>query len=110
MAYVDNAIRGVVIIDCGRLAVAAKCLTEGDRRRGSAEPRVAVQVNRAQPGHCDDGERIVILDKELPGVVDSARAARVFVAHIAATCDDHLHRLVPRCFPELSLTFFSISN
>ncbi len=56
------------------------------RGRGRrAEPGVAVHVRRAQPRLADHGQRVVILDEELAGVVDPDRAGGEAVADLLAT-------------------------
>ena len=86
----------------GRLAVAAERLLQrlpGGRR---AEPRVAVEVVRADPAAGDEREGVVVLEEELAARVEAERAAALRREQLARAVDDELHRLVPARLAQLA--------
>src|SRR6185437_917536 len=48
-----------------------------------------------EPGFADDGERIVLLEKQLAAGIKADGACRTGVPDVARAADDQLHRLVP---------------
>jgi uncharacterized cupin superfamily protein len=78
-----------------RLPVAAERLLQGLAGRGRAEPRVAVQMLRADPRPGDDRERVVLLQEQLADGVEADRARTRVAQQLLRALDDQAQRLVP---------------
>ncbi len=91
----EEAVGHVEVGEGPRLAVGAERLAEGLCGRCRAEAGAAVEVAGAQPGMSDDAQRVVLLEEELPRVVEGDDIARVAVAHRTAFTDDPTHRFRP---------------
>jgi hypothetical protein len=78
------------------LTVGAEAGLERRRRRGGAQPGVAVHVGCAQASLADHGERVVLLEEELAGGVEAEPAPTAGLGQQRfRPGDDPVHRLVP---------------
>ena len=96
---------GVGDIEVGvrtRGTVRPEGLDQGDRRGRRAQSRVAVNVGSTDPGFGDERERVVLLEEELPRVVEAMRPGAVQIDCLLRAFDDQAHCLVPGCGFEAS--------
>src|SRR6476646_7893709 len=95
---VQDRVAVLDVVDTGRLAIAAECLLQRLPRRCGAKPCVAIEVVRADPTPCDEGQRVIVLEEELTTRVEAERAASPGREQLLGALDDQGHRLVPaRC-------------
>src|SRR4051794_14236197 len=77
------------------MAVRAERLDIGRRRCGRAQPRVAVDVRRPDPGIGQNGDGVVVLEEELTAVIEADGARAVTLLKLSRAGDDEVHCLVP---------------
>jgi hypothetical protein len=75
--------------------VAAERLLQREVGGGRAEPRVAVQVRRADPAADDQPDRVVVLQEQLAAGVEAHAQRPVGVEYLTRPLDHQIHRLVP---------------
>jgi hypothetical protein len=68
-----------------------------------SEPRVAVEVGRADAGPGDQRLRVVLLGEQLAGGVEAEGERARLREHLPGPIDEELHRLVPRGRRELAV-------
>lgn len=87
-----------------RRAVGAERLHQGRGGGGGAQSRVCVDVRHPEPGTRDFPERVVLLEQQLPAVVDGDGVRTVGGQGVTEPLDDEVHRFIPRGTDVLALT------
>src|SRR5262249_24575817 len=83
-----------------RLAVGAERFAKRLLRGCGTKSGIAVDIARADSRLGDDAQSVVLLQEELPGVVEGKRVTRVLVPNLATLANDQRHGFLPRCFTE----------
>jgi hypothetical protein len=98
----NDALRLFEVLECTRRSIGAERFHErrGSRRR--AEPRVGVDGGDAEARACNLTERVVLLQQQLPAVVNAHAIGAVGREDLVEAIDHQLHHVVPRRADELA--------
>jgi len=96
VADLEDGVRGIEIGERAWRPVRPEGFHERGGGRRRTQPSIPVHVVRADADLGDDGKGVVLLQAELPRVVEGKRARPVSLLDLSAALDDDVERLAPR--------------